>query len=185
MRQIRRNAALLGVVLLVTLACRLGQAQARTYENEALAFTIPSGWQKMEEVWDRPAQPEKDFYRLGVQELVMIQYPPEQGEGQVFFAVASSPLAQGEDLETRFTQAYAGAVPEIEDAVSQPFALDGLAGFEITYRRPWGEPWWQFRDIWLEKDAVIYVLSFHASPNSFDTYTDTFEQILESVQFKQ
>jgi len=59
-----------------------------------------------------------------------------------------------------------------------------LSGYEITYNRPWGEPWWKFQDIWLEKDNVIYVLSFHAPPTSFDTYNDVFEQILESFQFK-
>lgn len=114
----------------------------------------------------------------------MIQYPPDQGKGRVFFVVASSPLAEGQDLESRFTQAYQMAVPEIENASQQLFERGELAGYEITYKRPWGEPWWQFRDVWLEKDGAIYVLSFYASPNSFESYTDTFDQILESFRFK-
>lgn len=173
-----------GFFLLLSLGCDLVTPQARSYETEAVTFTIPAGWQTMEEVWDRPATPDKDYYGLGVQELVMIQYPPEQGAGKVFFAVASAPLADGEDLETRFTQAYARAVPEIEEVSRQAYQLGELSGYEITYRRPWGEPWWNFRDIWLEKDGVIYVLSLHATPNSFETYTDTFDEIVASVMIK-
>jgi hypothetical protein len=92
-------------------------------------------------------------------------------------------MAGGQGLESRFTQAYQMAVPEIEDASKHLFEQGELSGYEITYKRPWGEPWWQFRDIWLERNSVIYVLSFYTPPNSFETYSDTFEQILESFQF--
>ena len=183
MFNIQRIAISFGFLLVMSLACRLTPTEARTFENEIITFTIPAGWQTMDEVWDRPASPE-EYYGLGVQELVMIQYPPNPGQGKVFFAVASSPLADGQNLESRFTQAYQMAVPEIENVSKKMFEQGELSGYEITYKRPWGEPWWQFRDIWLEKDAVIYVLSFHASPNSFETYSDTFNQILGSFQFK-
>jgi hypothetical protein len=99
--------------------------------------------------------------------------------------VASSPLADGQDLEARFTQAYQMAVPEIKDASKCLFQKGELSGYEITYRRPWGEPWWQFRDIWVEKNSMVYVFSFYASPDSFETYSDTYNQILESFQFKE
>jgi len=166
----------------MSLACRLGPIQAHTYENEMITFTIPSAWQTTEEFPYHSVSPEKGYYGLGVQELVLIQY---QGQGKAFFAVAAAPLANGEDLETRFTQAYQMAMPEIENASQQLFEQGELSGYEITYKRPWGEPWWQFRDIWLEKDAVVYVLSFRTAPDSFDTYSDPFDQILESFRFKE
>jgi hypothetical protein len=156
----------------------------RTYKHEAFTFTIPAGWQTMEEVFGQSASSGKEYYGLGVQTLVMIQHPPGRGKGKAFFAVASSPLPEGQDLETRFTQAYQRALPEPRDVSTRRFEQGKLSGYEITYKRPWGEPWWQFRDIWLEKDGVIYVLSFHALPGSFATYSGTFEQILKSFQFK-
>jgi hypothetical protein len=168
----------------MSLACRLTPTEARTFENETITFAIPADWQTMEEIWDRPASLEKDYKGLGVQEIVTIQYPPKQAQGRAFFVVASSPLAGGQDLESRFTEAYQMAVPKIADASKHLFEQGELSGYEITYRRPWGEPWWQFRDIWLEKNSVIYVLSFYASSNSFEAYSDTFDQILESFQFK-
>ena len=181
----KQKIILFVVLFIPCLSCSLFPAKERTFENERFAFTIPSGWKTMQEIWDLPAVQENEYYGLGVQEIVMIQYPPQQGKGNVFFGAASSPLADGETLESRFTAAYESPLPEIEDAERQPYELNGLSGYEITYRRPWGEPWWKFRDIWLEKDGVIYVLSFHSSPGSFDGHSELFQEILDSFYFKE
>ena len=167
------------------LSCSFIPTKERTYENENISFTIPSGWKTMEEIWDYSSPVQQEYYGLGVQEIVMIQYPASKGKGAVFFGVASSPLADGETLESRFKEAYESPLPEIEDSEWQPYELNDLSGFEITYRRPWGEPWWKFRDIWLEKDGLIYVLSFHASPASFNEYSEIFNEILKSFNFKE
>ena len=176
----KQKIILFVVLFTLSLSCSLLPTKERTFENERFAFTIPSGWKTMQEIWDLPAAQENEYYGLGVQEIVMIQYPPQQGKGNVFFAVAWSLLADGENLESRFRSAYESPVPEIEDVTEQAFSQNRLSGYEITYKRPWGEPWWKFRDIWLEKDGVIYVLSFHAYPASFDDYSDTFNEILAS-----
>lgn len=158
-------------------------AQDRLYEHADFSLIIPVGWATKEEVWERPMEPGADFYALGVGEVITLQYPAQKGEGKAFFSVATAPLAAGEDLESRFRQAYEDAVPEVEDAVEQAFEFAAGSGYEIHYRRPWGEPWWQFRDIWLERDGVVYVLSFHSAPAAFDTYTTTLDQIVASFTF--
>lgn len=156
------------------------------FENEKFSFVIPANWQTMEELWGQSQQTDRDYYALGVAEIIMITSAREQADGpySAYFAVASSPLAGGTDLETRFHQTYDPLIPELREVSQQKFNSGALSGFEITYQRPWGEPWWQFRDIWVEKDAVIYVLSFHGSPNDFETYKDDFELILQSFNFK-
>jgi hypothetical protein len=159
--------------------------EKRIFEHEKFSFTIPSNWKTQEEVWGKPMPADADYYGLGLIELITIQTPPGKGEGKAFFSVSSSPLAGGVDLEGRFNMAYENPMPEIKEASRQAFERNGLSGFEITYDRPWGEPWWRFHDIWLEKDAVIYMLSFHASPYSFDNYTDQFDKILDSFKFKE
>jgi hypothetical protein len=184
MFRIPRLVIVLGLLLTMLLASCIAPAKPRTFENDAFSFTIPADWKTSEEVWDRPHSSGQEYYGLGVQELVTIQYPTIPGKGKAFFAVASSQMQDGQDLESRFNQAYQNATPKIQDTVKQSFEQGGLSGYEISYNRPWGEPWWKFRDIWLEKDNVIYVLSFHAPPNSFETYNDTFEKILENFQFK-
>lgn len=184
MNRIQRIEITLGFLLAVSLACSLAPSKASTFDHDNFSFTIPAGWKTMDEIWNRPPSSGQDYYGLGVQQIVMIQYPPRKGQGKAFFGVASSPLAEGQDLESVFEHAYQNPTPRIENVSKQDFELGDFSGYEITYRRPWGEPWWQFRDIWLEEDGVVYVLSFHAPPGSFDSYTDTFNQILESYQFK-
>ena len=175
------------IAILISLflaGCSLPQ-KPRIFETDAFSFTIPKGWKTMAEIWGNEAASGQDLYGLGVQQLAMIQYPPKKGKGKAFFAIASRPLADGEVLEEAFNSAYQSASPAIEDAVKQPFTQAGLTGFEITYRRPWGEPWWQFRDIWVEKDGAVYVLSFHAPPGSFETYISTFDEIIEGFRFTE
>lgn len=183
MSRILRTAIVCALLALSLAGCAPPHT-ARTFEHEAFTFTIPAGWQTLEEVWKRPIAPQTDYYGLGLQEIITIQHPPKQGQGTAFFTVAAAPLAEGQGLETRFKQAYVEAVPPVKDVSVQSFARAGLSGYEITYQRPWGEPWWQFRDIWLAKDGMIYVLSFHTLPASFSAYTETFDQIIKSFRFK-
>lgn len=153
------------------------------YETDAFSFQLPDGWKTYEQVWGRP-NPGQEYYGLGVKTVAYTQYPPQPGKGNAFFAVATSPLAGGESLEDRCNQAYADPVPAMDDILRQPYQLGDLSGFEISYQRPWGEGRWRFRDIWLEKDAVVYVLSFHSTPVAFDSYAKIVEQILASFVFK-
>jgi len=159
---------------------------SRPFENDQFSFTIPAGWQTMEELWDRPPEPGRDYYALGIEEIIMITNAQLQVDGPYssYFAVASSPLAGGTDLETRFHQTYDPLIPELREVSQQKFDNGTLSGLEITYQRPWGEPWWQFHDLWVEKDAVIYVLSFHDAPNDFEQHQDEFDLILDSFSFK-
>lgn len=159
-------------------------SDGRTFETDKFSFTIPGGWKTQEEVWGRPMPVDADHYGLGLSDVITIQYPPGQREGTAFFSVATSPLAGGVDLEGRFNMAYENPMPEIKNITRKTFERNGLFGFEITYDRPWGKPWWRFHDIWLEKDAVIYMLSSQSSPDHFDTYADTFDSIVESFKFK-
>ena len=156
------------------------------FENEEFSFTIPAGWQTMEELWGQPQELERDYYALGVEEIIMITNARAQADGtySTYFAVASSPLAGGTDLEARFHQTYDPLLSELREVSQQRFDNGALSGFEITYQRPWGEPWWQFHDIWVEKDAVIYVLAFHAAPNDFKQGQDDFDLILDSFSFR-
>ena len=195
-----RKLIVASLLLLTSLACRFlfpnweepptiissPFESPRPFENEKFSFTIPAGWQTMEELWQQPQDPERDYYALGVKEIIMITSARLQVDGPygAYFAVASSPLAGGTDLDTRFHQSYDPLIPELREVSQQKFDNGTLSGLEITYQRPWGEPWWQFHDLWAEKDAVIYVLSFHGSPNDFETYKDDFELILQSFNFE-
>jgi hypothetical protein len=173
-------------ILFAMLACQTLAPKTKTFEHPAFSFAIPAGWQTMEELWGYPQQAGEDYYALGVEKIIMVTGAKGKEDGlySAYFAVASSPLAGGTDLETRFQQTYSSLIPDLREVSQAGFDQGGLTGFEISYQRPWGEPWWQFRDIWLEKDAVVYVLSFHAPPAAFDKYQDDFDLILKSFNFR-
>ena len=187
-----RKLILLGILLVTSLACSFltpetkvtVTTEARTYENENFSFTIPADWQTNEEIWAITITPGTSYLGLGVQEIISIQNPPYQRQVGGIFTVAASSLASGEDLELRFTQTYDYILPVI-NVPAKSFEHGLLSGFEISYQRPIGEPWWQFHDIWLEKDGMIYVLSFYTLKNGFENYAAIFDQILDSFQFKE
>lgn len=173
---------LLTACLLVTISsCR--PAGPRVYENETFGLTVPAGWETYEDTWGREMPPGQDYYGLGVNTVFTMQSPPGKGKGKLFFSVASAPLEDGETLADRFERAYADPVPEIKNVVKGPYSRGGLTGFQINYSRPWGEPWWRFNDIWIEKDGAAYVLSFHTTPGGYDSAVEVMEQIVGSFYF--
>ena len=145
------------------------------FANDDFSLSVPEGWG-----W---AYGDYDYYALGVNEVVTIFDNPFRIKSGSFFTVASAPIVSGEDLEARFNRAYTNPVPEITEISRGAYAEGNLIGFTITYKRPWGEPWWQFKDIWVEHDGQVYVLSFHSSPQSFDEYVYMMNSILETFEF--
>jgi len=149
--------------------------EERLYEEDAFSFTIPAGWGMTPR--------DSEFFDLGMQEQFVLHNARLITDSGAFFTLSTAPLAEGEDLESRIASAYAVQMTGIEDLAQQPYERDGLSGYEATYRRPWGEPWWQFRDVWFEKDGTSYLLSFMSSPNTFDRNAEIFDAILESFHF--
>jgi hypothetical protein len=165
---------LLGGLLIFCLACSLSP-QGSMYESEAFSFNIPKGW-----LW---VGDDEDYMGLVVQKVVGIRNP--QGLfPTATFTVATAPLTGQSNLEAWFTQVYEGR-DLLETGVKIKFRQGELSGFEISYTHPKGEALWGVRDIWLENNAVIYILSFRACCNSFGDYSNVFEQILASFHFKE
>lgn len=125
------------------------------YQNDVFSFTIPKGW-VMEES-------EGEYYDLGVAKNITAHKESLATESNAFFSIASAALLDGESIESRFSQAYQKG-PQIENAVINPFERDTLSGIEVIYDRPWGEPWWKFHDIWLEKMGLFMYFLFMLIP---------------------
>ena len=182
-----RIIVLVGIVLATTLSCRFTSleklitetpetiTEERLYEDDSYSFTIPKGWGL--------SLTGGEYFDLGIEKKLTIHNAPLTQDSSAFFTVAYSPLKNGQTMEEIFDLAYQKG-PDIENASKNKFELNEISGIELTYRRPWGEPWWQFRDIWLEKDGLVYVLSFHAYPDDFESNSIVFNQILDSFSFK-
>jgi len=174
------------ILLAMVIAFGLAACQPtgpRQFDQPAFSFTYPEDWRLMSEVFEY-YQSGRDYYKLGVAEQVMVTSAQKPGESGAYFAVASAPLPAGSDLETVFQQTYAAIADELREVSEAPIQLGEQQAYSITYQRPWGEPWWQFQDVWLEKDGTMYVLSFHAAPARFQEYMDEFESILDQFVIK-
>ena len=169
----------------IILGCAIsGSSGPTVYNDSSFSFQYPKTWQTMTDLWGDRYQPGQEYYQLGVNEIIMVTSVQKQGESGAWFAVASTPLAGTIDLESVAREAYAPFMDTLQDYAERNTTVAGAEGFEVAYKRPWGEPWWQFRDIWLMKDSVLYVLSFHTYPNSFDSFQEDFEFILNSFAWK-
>lgn len=175
-------SVLMSVCLLTaSLLAACTPAGPHTYQDPAFSFTYPGDWQTMAELFGA-YEAGREYYGLGFSEQVMVTSAQEKGEAGVYFAVATRPLAAGERLEDVFHDTYAKISAEIQNASEATIPIAGQQGYLMSYRRPWGEPWWQFDDVWLEKDGVIYLLSAHAY--QLEEQRETIDAILESFKFE-
>jgi len=153
-----------------------GAAAERTFENDAFILTVPAGWGM--------SMSGGDYFDLGTREVITFYNDPLRTDAKAFLTVSSAALEPGEDLEQRANAAYSVQQTGIEDLVLKPYEQGGMTGIEAAYLRPWGEPWWQFRDVWLLQDGVAYLLSFHSYPDNFAPNADLFDAMLKSFSFK-
>jgi hypothetical protein len=177
-----RTGILVMLMVMVTLSCSLlprASEEESIYQNDNFSFIIPAGWGM--------GLFGGEYYKLGVDKQVDIFDDPITIRADAFFTVASSPLKPGSDLETRIAKGYSqyGSIWSTYGYVSnlQDFTLGTLSGKEISYPYPYGEGWYEFRDIWLVNDDLVYVLSFSTIRNEFENHREVFESILSSFRF--
>ena len=177
----------ISILILAALACRLG-AEPQLFDHSAFTFIYPAQWHLMSALFPK-YEAGRDYYRLGVWEIVTVTSAQKIGEGGVYFTVASAPLPETLDLETFQRQSYQPYLKELRDYSEKEVMIHDSLGYEITYARPWGEPWWRFRDLWLENDGKVYLLSFHVktyatNQQALAPYQQEMDAILESFAFK-
>ncbi len=175
-----------GIFLITLIALCLVACQPSgpgLFDHPAFSFTYPADWQLMSELYENQ-QGGGDYYQLGLDVIEMVTSTRKPGRSSVYFAVASTPLPPGSDLETVFHQTYAGIADQLREVSEETIPFGEQQAYAITYQRPFGEPWWQFRDIWLEKDGTIYLLSFHAMPGKFQESAEEFQAILDQFIWK-
>jgi len=166
-------------LFLAALACARGTSN-RSFSHVEFRFEYPSNWQTMAELWGT-YELQKDYYGLGAEELIALTSVQKKGEAGVWFSVAKKPL-MGIALSELGESLYAQAVPVVAQLQQSTITLAGQPAIAFRYRRPWGEPWWEFYDLWVEKNGVAYLLSFHAY--SLEGYQAEIDLILKSFSFQ-
>jgi hypothetical protein len=169
----------LGLILFGCLACG-PTSGTKTFEYSEFTFSYPSNWQPMSELWPNYTDG-KEYYQLGVEEIIQVTSVQKQGGPGAYFAVSARELPRGQDLEDLCDQAYQPYAEDLRDFAKNPVNLGGKPGYAFDYSRPWGEPWWQFRDIWVESNGTVYMFSFHAL--NLEHYEKEIDSIFQSIVF--
>jgi hypothetical protein len=168
----KRIIFVIAAAIIAMLSCRSLSPPASVYENKDFRVSIPAGW-----AWATGGS--QSPYGLAFNLIVNTSHPVVLP--RAYFSVSSAPLTNTTSLESLFEKTYEGY--SMREETRQRYAGGGLTGYEINYSHNLGEGWLRYRDIWLEKGAAVYLLSFGCPANS-DEYTATFEQILASFSFK-
>lgn len=168
----------------ILLTACMQPATPRAHTSPAYQFTIPANWQTMEELWNVEYMRGKEYNDLGVTQEIMITSARRRGDFGAWFAVASAPLPAGQTLEQVFRAAYAQRINEFRSVEEGTATIAGSAGLMLVYQRPSGEPWWQYRDVWLEHAGTVYLLSIHYLPGKDETYQQAHQQIMDSFAWR-
>ena len=103
------------------------------------------------------------------------------------------PMPPGSNLEATFLEAYRQAEKKLPlqngvlDA-NGPVTVAGLAALQKTYRVYSGEPAYELRDIWVQKDDVLFVVSIwteYTNPDDFAAFQAIADMFINSLQIKR
>lgn len=168
-----------GLVSLGGSAFVCSQPAVKHFKSDEIAFDYPGGWRTYSELWASHT-PDRDYMGLGVKEI--------GGVAAKGFArsvtIAKGQIPSRSSLEEVMDQAYQSIASQ-SHSTFVPVAdgtttVDGVTAYTKTYKRPWGEAWYQIQDVWLEQRGTIYVLSCKASPTSFDEARGDFDLAINS-----
>ncbi len=157
-----------------------GAASDGHYEDEAVAFDYPHSWRTLDTFFD--AYTPGHNPELGADEVIAVADPATSTPWEKFTTsarVLRRDLPAGMTLEALVEQTYA-RMPIERDISQEALTAAGVPALERVYEQYRGEPLYRVRDVWLEKDGVVYILSFRAMPDGFDEAQADFDRIVES-----
>jgi hypothetical protein len=157
------------------------------FSTSGVSFEYPCSWRTMEEIFGKPAgktrEPEFD---ADILVTVTNAIPSPFGEKYTAWCtLMTRSTIKGQNLLSQVNGAYSILKNYPDSEISlQKINVNGNFMVEKIYRRPRGEPWYQVRDIWTEKDNIVFILSCYSNPSDFDKNTNIFTGILKSMTFK-
>jgi|GEM_PF-522014 len=169
---------------LAALACSQAGQQARRFESEEISFDYPPGWQTIDQVF--PGQDLGQDRRFNAQEIAIVVDPDSSTPWEKYTVAVhllKKTLPPNASLEELFHQTYAEMPPPLDEVSESRTTLGALPALEKVYRQPLGEPWIQLRDLWVERERGIYILSCQAFPADFDKLQADFATITDSLAF--
>jgi hypothetical protein len=159
------------------------------FENSFVSFDYPQELVIFQS-GDTPSACFPDF-QLGSELVVGLGAPKFLDRGQYYRSIRVFRLAMppGSNLESIFMEAYR---PIEKKYLPEPgvlnlsvrITIDGLTALQKTYRITSGEPSYELRDIWIQKDNQIFILSIwsvYTNPDDFSLFQSGADAFLNSL----
>jgi sulfatase maturation enzyme AslB (radical SAM superfamily) len=152
----------------------------KSYENNEISFDYPAGWETS-----------SNFYYdrvLNASEVAEI-LDPESGDFQLKYTtlvrIERKNMTSGQNLKQIFNNTYSAFNQSNIQFISENnTTVDGAIAYEKVYKMPHGEPWYQIRDVWLEKNGKIYIICCWTLPGNFEKVQKDFDMIINSFHVK-
>jgi hypothetical protein len=197
--------SLLVILVILTLACNTLMGPTPTpappailhFENDFVAFDYPEGM-KVFNAADPAFIPHPSNVQLGGQLVAGLADPKEIDKRGYFRRTVSifrhsNPSASNLEqfMETAYIPVHSIKVAHIEWVVdaSGPVTLGGLPAFQQTYRYLSSSetPPYEMRDIWVEKDGMIFrasIWNINTYPEVFAAFQSTADKLINSLVIK-
>jgi hypothetical protein len=200
-----RKIVILAFLFLILLACSAAQFQnpekpieeasptavddigKQKYLAKDVSFEYPGSWRTVEEIFGKPTGQTRDReFNADILVTVTNAIPSPYGEKYTAWCtLMTKPTVEGQDLQDLVKKSYTILKNYPDSEISlQEIVINGYTAFEKIYKRPRGEPWYQVRDVWIQKDNIVYILSCYSSPGEFDKNSVLFAGILDNMKFK-
>jgi hypothetical protein len=190
-----KQVALLACLLFSSLACQyVGQlfntpTPPSPLVNPLFSIEVPEGWQSFSSLDIPPILPSLDLQAevLGViVDTKAVLHTSQQDYFTFTLFILRKPIPTGSSLAEIYQQTYQEIGQAYPDEVKEnQVRLKDQPAQERVYPYFSGEPRYDIRDLWLEKNGYAYILSCRKrSSLEADLYRQDLQGILDSFQFK-
>ncbi|MHB0859149.1 MAG: PsbP-related protein [Anaerolineae bacterium] len=155
-----------------------GSRDSARIEHAEFAFDYPADWANRAERYPDyiPHYPQFDT-----------DEPAQVSKAPAIFWVGTRALPGGSTIETLFRGIYADMEAKgllVKVIAEEKTTVDGHPALSIIYEQFWGEPLVRQRDLWVEKDGRVYVLSCRSRPSAFDEAIVQCDAIVETFELR-
>lgn len=160
-----------------------------TFQVGAVAFQYPQEWQALtnnvESLKPAPAIDMKATYLAGIWDTAR----SPGGFPLAAVLLLSKEIPSGSTLRQVYDRTYLEQPQIIPVGLEETVInLSGREAINRRYRVFWGEPAYEFRDIWFAVDGVAYILFCHAewtNPEDMEIIYSVWESVIQSLTIKE
>jgi PsbP-like protein len=182
-----------GAYFLLSAGQVTGLSGIKHFDNSEFSFDYPGTWQPFDDFWPSAygvpykvvRDPALDAEQLtGVLVPASSLMPPQRRVYWTSVRIETKVLPAGDSLQEVYKRTYSQGYPKSDSISDRTLSVNGVTALEKIYRKPLGEPWYQVREVWLQKNGKIYIISCWAFPSSFEARQPAFNLIVDSFRVK-